>query len=107
MTFWKLVLAIACGILAAETVNGVIYGVINEGSAFYERHRTHRIHTTDPEEKYGSALALMRGGGVSKEEVVHSYCRDVTPAVENPIRAMQLLRGCELETSDRMTRDLH
>ncbi len=105
MTFWKLVRAIACGILLAELVNGLVYGLI---IGFDQARHQRRLaeENSGVVDQYKTALESVRGSTATIDEAAERYCTQTYPLAEEPVRRRQQLSGCITETAARIARDL-
>jgi hypothetical protein len=106
MSFWRLVLAIACGIIVAEAVNGVAYEVGSQIEIYRYRHRGAEEAARVQLDPYETALDRVKGRTATVEQAVADYCRDTLRLSDNPLRAAQQVAGCKTETTARITRDL-
>ena len=106
MTFVKLVLAIACGILVAEFVNGLIYGAYNQYEIYRYRHRGAETASRVQLDPYQTALDRVLGSAATREQAIADYCKATVIGSDNSERAAQQLRECTTETTRRMARDL-
>jgi hypothetical protein len=106
MTFWKLVRAIACGILLAEFVNGVVYGAITGYQEARARHLRAQAASRFSSDPYQTALDRVRGGTATQQQSIVDYCRSTLLLSDNQERAIQQMTGCISDTTARMARDL-
>jgi hypothetical protein len=74
MTFGKLVLAVACGILLAELVNGVSYAAFNEYQLYRYRDRGAELAARLPLDPCQSALDRVRGSTATREQASPDGC---------------------------------
>jgi hypothetical protein len=106
MTFGRLVLAVACGILLAEFVNGVLYEANNEYQLYRYRHRGAERAASVSTDPYQTALDRVRGSTATREQAIADFCKSTVIGSDNADRAAQQRRECVTDTAARMARDL-